>query len=240
MLSRTRMLLGEDALIKLKESRVAVFGAGGVGGYAIEALVRSGIGHIDVIDSDTVAESNLNRQIIALTNTLGKKKVDVVKDRAFSINPKCKVNAIEMFFLPENAQQIDFSAYDYVLDAVDTVAAKIEIVLRAKQAGVPVISAMGTGNKLDPTAFKVCDIYETKQCPLARVMRRELRARNIESLKVVYSQEPAIDVIGINGEQKNGTGGKKSVPGSVSFVPPVAGFIMAGEAIKDLCRLRKS
>ena len=236
MLSRTKMLLGEEAIEHLKECRLAVFGIGGVGGYAVEALVRSGVGNIDVIDNDTVSESNLNRQIIALVNTLGKKKTQVIKERISSINPKCEVNTFDMFFLPENSHLIDFSVYDYVIDAVDTVSAKIEIVLKAKEAGVPVISAMGTGNKLDATAFKVCDIYETKQCPLARVMRRELRARGVDCLKVVYSEEPAIDVSAYQG---CGTSSKKAVPGSVAFVPPVAGFIMAGEVIKDLCGKNK-
>lgn len=226
--SRSRLLLGDKALERLKKSRVAVFGVGGVGGYVCEALARSGIGCLDLFDSDAVSESNINRQIIALTETIGQAKVDVMKRRIKSINPDAAVNAHKVFYLPENADEYNFDLYDYIVDAVDTVTAKIEIIVRAKQCGVPVISSMGTGNKLDPTAFEVSDIYATSVCPLARVMRRELKARNIGSLKVVYSKEKAI---------KSETADNKTdrpIPGSVSFVPSVAGLIIAGEVIKDI------
>lgn len=219
------MLLGDKAMEKLKQSRVAVFGVGGVGGYVVEALVRSGIGTIDVFDKDTVSVSNINRQIIATTDTVGKSKVAVIKERAMSINPEVKINAYECFYLPENADNYDFSEYDYIVDAVDTVTAKIEIIKRAKEKGIPVISSMGTGNKLDATRFEVADISKTTVCPLARVMRRELKKRGIEKVKVVYSKEEP-KVCG-------------DVPSSVAFVPPVAGLIIAGEVIKDLMEHEK-
>lgn len=222
--SRTALLLGEAAVETLARSRVAVFGVGGVGGYAVEALARSGVGTLDLIDQDTVAPSNLNRQIIALHSTLGRSKVDVAAERARDINPEIIVNRHECFFLPETADQFDFSCYDYVIDAIDTVSGKVEIILRAQSAGVPVISCMGAGNKLDPTRFRVADIYQTKVCPLARAMRTLLKKKGVERLKVVYSEEEAIQT----------AGGR--VPASVAFVPSVAGLILAGEVIKDLVK----
>lgn len=231
--SRTELLLGKDALEKLKNSRVAVFGVGGVGGYTVEALVRSGIGAIDIIDNDTVSLSNINRQIIATLDTVGLLKVDVCEDRIKSINPDCKVTKYNCFFLPENADQFDFSKYDYVVDAVDTVKAKLAIVEICKEKNVNIISSMGAGNKLDPTRFEVADISKTSVCPLAKVMRCELRKRGINHLKVVYSKEPAVKV---NVTDDSDEVNRRSVPGSVSFVPSVAGLIIAGEVIKDLCK----
>ncbi len=223
---RTKMLLGEKAVEKLKKSRVAVFGIGGVGGHIAEALVRAGIGEIDVIDRDVVAVSNINRQIIALNSTVGLPKTEVFKKRALDINPDVKVNCHNVFFMPDTSDMFDFSKYDYVADAIDTVTGKIEIIMKAQEAGVKVISSMGTGNKLDPTLFEVTDIYKTSVCPLARVMRRELKNRGVKHLKVVYSKEEAI--------KTNITENGKAVPGSISFVPSVAGLIIAGEIIKDL------
>ncbi len=214
------MLLGDRGIERLNSARVAVFGIGGVGGFVCEGLVRSGIGAFDLIDKDMVCLSNLNRQIIAARDTLGQYKTDVMRARMLSINPEADVTVHRCFFLPENSMEFDFSAYDYVVDAVDTVTAKIEIVMRSKEAGVPVISSMGAGNKLDGSGFKIADIYDTKVCPLARVMRRELKKRGIDSLKVVYSEEEARKTEG--------------APGSVSFVPSVAGLIIAGEVVKDL------
>ena len=218
---RTRLLIGEEGLAKLKKARVAVFGVGGVGGFAVEALVRSGIGAFDLIDNDTVALSNLNRQIIATRDTIGKLKVEVMRDRILSINPQAEIRMYPCFYLPENAAEFDFSQYSYVVDAVDTVTAKIDIIMQAQAAGVPVISSMGAGNKMDPTRFEVTDIYKTTVCPLARVMRRELKKRGVKQLKVVYSTEKAI---------KTGA----DFPGSIAFVPSVAGLIVAGEVIRDL------
>ena len=218
---RTRLLIGEEGLAKLKKARVAVFGVGGVGGFAVEALVRSGIGAFDLIDNDTVALSNLNRQIIATRDTIGKLKVEVMRDRILSINPQAEIRMYPCFYLPENAAEFDFSQYSYVVDAVDTVTAKIDIIMQAQAAGVPVISSMGAGNKMDPTRFEVTDIYKTTVCPLARVMRRELKKRGVKQLKVVYSTEKAI---------KTGA----DVPGSIALVPSVAGLIVAGEVIRDL------
>ena len=223
--SRTALLMGEAAVEKLAGSRVAVFGIGGVGGYAVEALARSGVGTLDLIDNDRVAPSNINRQIIALHSTVGRSKVEVAAERARDINPEIVVNRHECFFLPETADQFDFSAYDYVIDAIDTVSGKVEIVLRCKAAGVPVISCMGAGNKLDPTRFRVADIYQTKVCPLARAMRGLLKKKGVKKLKVVYSEEEAI-------QPKDGG----RVPASVPFVPSVAGLILAGEVIKDLVK----
>ncbi len=214
---RTEQLLG--SIEKLNKAHVAVFGVGGVGGYVVEALVRSGVGEITVVDRDAVSLPNINRQIIALHSTVGMPKVDAIKARAIDINPNVVVHTYEMFFLPENADSFDFSKYDYVVDCVDTVAAKIEIVVKAKEAGVPVISAMGAGNKLDPTRFEVADIYSTSVCPLCRVMRKELKSRGIDSLKVVYSKEDPIKTEGV---------------GSVAFVPSVMGLIISGEVIKWL------
>lgn len=230
---RTGALIGEDAMNKLKNSRVAVFGAGGVGGYCLEALARTGIGAIDVIDNDTVAESNINRQIYALSSTVGRYKVDVAEERIKDINPDCKVITHKLFYLPETADEIDFSEFDYIVDAIDTVAAKLCLIERAEKAGVPVISAMGAGNKLDATAFKVADIYKTSGCPLARVMRLECKKRGIKSLKVVYSEEKAITP---QTELKDDKGARRSVPTSIAFVPSVVGLIISGEVIKDLIR----
>ena len=229
---RTEMLIGEEGLKKLLSSHVCVFGVGGVGSYVVEALARSGVGKIDLVDADTVCESNINRQIIATHKTLGMYKVDAEKERILEINPNCEVGVYKMFSLPENAADIDLSVYDYVIDAVDTVTAKIEIIKRAKEAGTPVISSMGAANKLDPTAFEVADIYKTQVCPLAKVMRRELKKRGIESLKVVYSREEAIKPLQLEEEQT----GRRVTPASIAFVPSVAGLIVAGEVIKNLVK----
>lgn len=226
---RTQILLGEDKMNKLYNSKVAVFGVGGVGGYVVEALARSGVGSFVIIDKDTVSLSNINRQIIATHDTIDKYKVDVMKERILSINPEANVDARRCFFLPENANEFDFSEYDYVVDAVDTVTAKLEIITRAKQSNVPVISSMGAGNKLDPTKFQVADIYKTTMCPLAKVMRNECKKRKIKKLKVVYSTEQPIKPIEEVKEE-----GRRSTPGSVAFVPSVAGLIIASEVIKDL------
>ncbi|SEK37401.1 MULTISPECIES: tRNA threonylcarbamoyladenosine dehydratase [unclassified Butyrivibrio] len=235
--SRTELLIGENNVEKLKGSRVAIFGVGGVGGYVCEALVRSGIGEFDLIDSDTVAASNLNRQIIALHSTVDKYKVDVMKDRMLDINPDVKVNVHKCFYLPENAGDFDFSSYDYVVDAVDTVTAKIDIILRAKEVGVPVISAMGAGNKLDPSAFKVADIYKTKVCPLCKVMRKELKKRNVKNLKVVYSEEEPLkpEVRETDMEDLKASGSsRRSTPGSTAFTPAACGLVIASEVVKDI------
>ena len=228
--SRTAVLLGDEGLEKLKKSRVAVFGVGGVGGYVVEALARSGVGALDLIDMDRVSESNINRQIIALHSTIGKLKTEVAGMRAKDINPDICVRMHNVFYLPETAVQFDFSNYDYVVDAIDTVSGKISIIERANEANVPVISSMGTGNKLDPTQFEVADISKTSVCPLARVMRRELKKRGIQHLKVVYSKEEAM-----SSPLKDEESGK-SIPGSVAFVPSVAGLIIAGELIKDMIK----
>ena len=243
--ARTQLLLGEKAMEKLKNSRVAVFGVGGVGGYSVEALARSGVGAIDIIDDDKVCLTNINRQIIADTKSIGKYKVDVAKERILSINPKCKVTTYRCFYLPENSSEFDFSNYDYVIDAVDTVTAKINLVMQANESNVKIISSMGAGNKLDPTAFMVSDIYRTSVCPLAKVMRRELKKRNIKKLKVVYSKEEALipekdESISCSshcvcppGTERKCTD-RRAIPGSVAFVPSVVGLIIAGEVIKDL------
>lgn len=225
-LSRTELLLGSDGIERLKNAHVAVFGVGGVGGYVAEALVRSGVGEIDVIDNDTVSVSNINRQIIALHSTIGMYKVDAVRERALDINPNVKINCYRTFFMPDTADEFDFSKYTYVADAIDTVTGKIEIIMRAKAAGAAVISAMGAGNKLDPSRFEVEDIYKTSVCPLARVMRRELRARGIKDLKVVYSKEEAIKASESVGERR--------APASIAFVPAAVGLVMAGEIIRDI------
>ncbi len=230
--SRTELLLGADGMEKLRNARVAVFGVGGVGGYAVEALVRSGVGEIDIFDSDTVALTNLNRQIIAAHDTVGRYKVDVMKERALSINPDIKVNAHRCFFMPDNAGEYDFSVYSYIVDAIDTVTGKIEIITRAAGANVPVISCMGAGNKLNPAMLEVADIYETSVCPLARVMRRELKQRGIKKLKVVYSKEEPIKPLPSDEQTE-----KRTVPGSTAFVPSVAGLIAASEVIKDLIKI---
>ena len=227
--SRTELFFGREGMERLWSSRVAVFGIGGVGGFAAEALARSGIGRLELIDSDTVAESNLNRQIIALHSTVGRPKVEVMRERIRDISPETEVTARQCLFLPETAEDFDFGRYDYVIDAIDNITGKIEIVLRAQAAGVPVISAMGAGNKLDPTALKTADIYSTSVCPLARVMRRELKKRGVKRLKVVYSEEPPISA---NAEEQTHAG--RSVPASNAFVPSVMGLIIAGEVIKEL------
>ncbi|MBQ8027996.1 MAG: tRNA threonylcarbamoyladenosine dehydratase [Clostridia bacterium] len=229
MFSRTELLLGQEGLEKLKNSRVAVFGVGGVGGYVAEALARSSVGEIDLVDNDTVSLSNINRQIIATTKTVGQKKTQVMKERILEINPSARVNTFDVFFMPDTAELFDFSKYSYVVDAIDTVTGKIALVECAQKAGVPIISSMGAGNKLDPTQFEVTDIYKTSVCPLARVMRTELKKRGIKKLKVVYSKEPALTPLSDGGES-----GRKRTPGSVSFVPSVAGLIVAGEVIKDI------
>ena len=221
--SRTRLIFGDDAMERLRAARVAVFGAGGVGGYIIEGLARSGIGAIDIIDRDTVAESNINRQIIALHSTTGRYKADVAAERVLDINPECSVTAHKMFFLPENRDMIDFRQFDYIADAVDTVTAKLALIECANAAGVPIISCMGTGGKTDPTRLEVADIHETSVCPLARVMRTECRKRGIKSLKVVYSREEPVK----SGLTDPETG--KAVPGSTAFVPPAAGLIIASQ-----------
>lgn len=230
---RTEMLIGTEALEKLKRSRVAVFGIGGVGGYALEALVRAGIGEIDIIDSDEVAASNINRQILATTETIGQKKVDVAKARALSINPDVKINKYPIFYLPDTAHLFDFKNYDYVIDAIDTVSGKMELIKRANEAGVPIICSMGTGNKLDPVAFEVADIYKTSVCPLAKVIRQNCKKAGIKHVKVVYSKELPLTPHDIEGAEQKGNTGRTS-PASCSFVPPVAGFILAGEVIKDI------
>lgn len=228
--SRTAILLGKENLEKLKQARVAVFGVGGVGGYVVEALARSGVGTLDLIDKDIVSESNINRQIIALHSTVGRYKTEVAAERARDINPDICVHVYNTFYLPETAERFDFRQYDYVVDAIDTVSGKLAIVEQAKKANVPVIAAMGAGNKLDPTRFEVSDISKTSVCPLARVMRRELKKRGIEHLKVVYSKEEPLPSPIVDEESG------KSVPGSVAFVPSVVGLILAGEVVKDLCK----
>lgn len=222
--SRTEMLLGENSTKKLADSRVAVFGIGGVGGYAVEALARSGVGTLDLIDNDKVCLSNINRQIIATHSTLGEYKVDVAKARIADINPNATVNTYKTFYMPERASEFDFSKYDYIIDAIDTVTAKLDLAVRATELSIPIISSMGAGNKLDPTAFEVADIYKTSVCPLAKVMRYELRKRGVKKLKVVYSKEPPVS------PSKDG----ERVPASCAFVPSVVGLIIAGEVIRDL------
>ena len=247
--SRTQLLLGKEAMEQLARARVAVFGIGGVGGHTVEALVRSGVGAFDLIDDDQVCLTNLNRQLIATRKTVGKYKVDVMKERILEINPDADVQVHKCFFLPENQSEFDFTRYSYVVDAVDTVTAKIALVLQAGEAGVPIISSMGAGNKLNPAAFEVADIYKTSVCPLAKVMRRELKKRNVKSLKVVYSKEKPIRPIedmAIScrthcicppGAQRKCTE-RRDIPGSTSFVPSVVGLIIAGEVIKDLTGVR--
>ena len=229
--SRTGLLIGEEGVEKLKNSRVAVFGVGGVGGFAVEALARAGVGSLDLIDNDTVCLSNLNRQIIATHSTIGMNKTEVARDRIRDINPDCKVQVYNTFYLPDTADTFDFKEYDYIIDAIDTVTGKIEMIVRANEAGTPIISSMGAGNKMDPTRFEVSDIYKTSICPLAKVMRRELKKRNIPHLKVVYSKEEPVKPQQIEGAQQDG---RRSTPGSLSFVPSVAGLIVAGEVIKDI------
>lgn len=243
--SRTQLLLGQTAIERLQGSRVAVFGIGGVGGYVCEALVRSGVGAFDLIDDDRVCLTNLNRQIIATRKTVGQYKADVMDARIHDINPNAQVTVHKTFFLPENAQDFPFDQYDYIVDAVDTVSAKIALVMEANARNIPIISSMGAGNKLDTTAFRVADIYETQVCPLARIMRRELRKRGVERLKVVYSQEPPIRPIedmSISCRThcicppgtKHKCTDRRDIPGSTAFVPSVAGLIIAGEVVRDL------
>ena len=251
--SRTRLLLKDAAMQKLNESRVLLFGIGGVGGACAEALVRSGIGSLDLVDSDTVDESNLNRQIFATRDAIGMRKLDAAKKRLLAVNPDLKLTLHDCFFLPENAECFDFSLYDYVIDAVDTVTAKIEIVLRAKEAGVPVISSMGTGNKLDPSRLKLSDLYKTSVCPLARVMRRELKKRGVTKLTVVWSdeeplapQDPSAAADTANGEPDDTSADpgfpedppvaprRRQIPGSTAFVPPAAGLLIASKVVRDL------
>ena len=227
---RTELLFGKEAMEHLSECRVAVFGIGGVGGYVCEALARSGVGTFDLIDDDKVCLSNINRQIIATTKTVGRYKTEVMKERILDINPDAEVNTYQCFFLPENASDFPFDKYDYVVDAIDTVTAKIELVMQCREAGVPIISSMGAGNKLDPTQFRVTDIYKTEMDPLAKVMRRELKKRGIKKLKVVYSLEKPIKPL----EDISNGSGRRSIPGSTAFVPSVAGLIIAGEVVKDL------
>lgn len=236
--SRTELLLGKEAMERLKNARVAVFGVGGVGGYVCEALARSGVGAFDLIDNDDVSLTNLNRQIIATHKTIGRAKVEVMRERILDINPKADVWIHECFFLPENASEFDFLKYDYVVDAVDTVTAKLEIIMKAKEANVPVISSMGAGNKLDASKFLVTDIYKTKVCPLAKVMRRELKKRGVKKLKVVYSEEEALTPI-VNEAMREELSmtEKRSIPGSVAFMPSVAGLILAGEVVKDIAKI---
>ncbi len=243
---RTEMLLGPEAMHRLKESRVAVFGVGGVGGYVVEALARSGIGALDLIDKDVVDETNINRQIIALGSTIGRPKVEVAAERVKDINPDCVVTMYQIFFLPDTMDQFDFTQYDYVVDAIDTITAKLLLIQCAKEAGVPVISAMGAGNKLDPTKFVVCDLFETQFDGLARVMRKECRKRGIESLKVVYSEEAPMTPLSLPSEETDGTSPneapkrRKDTPGSIAFVPSVAGLVLAGEVVKDLTGVTNS
>ena len=232
--SRTEILLGAESIKRLKESTVAVFGIGGVGGFAAEALARSGIGTLELIDHDTVSVSNINRQIVALHSTIGKYKTDVMKERILDINPEINVVVHQCFYLPETASQFDFSKYDYVVDCIDTVTGKIQLVEAAKAANVPIICSMGAGNKLDPTAFEVADISKTSVCPLAKVMRRELKKRNIKNVKVVYSKEEPVEAKAEIALESESAGRKKSIPGSCAFVPSVAGLILAGEVVKDL------
>ena len=242
--SRTQLIYGAKAMEHLGKCRVAVFGVGGVGGYVVEALARSGIGALDLIDNDKVCLSNLNRQIIATRSTIGQDKVDVARDRIMDINPDCVVRTYKVFYLPETQDQFDFTKYDYVVDAIDTVSGKLAIIENAKKANVPVISAMGAGNKVHPALFEVADIYETTVCPLAKVMRRECKKRGIDSLKVVYSKEPPIkpmeatDDGGDPLDKPELAPGKRSTPGSTAFSPSVAGLIIASEVINDLCDAR--
>lgn len=238
---RTRMLIGDEPIERLQNAKVAVFGIGGVGGFCVEALARSGIGALDLYDDDTVSESNLNRQIAALHSTIGLPKAEVVAQRVKDINPDCQVRAIRMFYLPENADTVDFHQYDYVIDCIDTVTAKLDLVQRCTALQVPIISAMGSGNKLDPSAFVVTDLSKTEGCPLARIMRKELRKRGIDHLKVVYSKElpmtpiqPAQAEVPVGSDTRPGTTARKDTPGSISFVPAAAGLLLASAVVRDI------
>ncbi len=242
---RTELVFGSEAIEKLNNSHVAVFGVGGVGGFVVEALARSGVGKFDLIDNDTVCLSNINRQIIATHSTIDQYKVDVMKARILDINPNAQVNVYKCFYLPETADEFDFTKYDYIVDAIDTITAKIDIIVRATKAGIPIMSSMGAGNKIDPTKFEVADIYKTSVCPLAKVMRRELKARGVKKLKVVYSKEVARKPLEL-GKTETRTNiapdqivvRKKQTPGSTAFVPSVAGLIIAGEVVKDITGVR--
>lgn len=225
--TRTALIFKDEGMSRLREARVAVFGVGGVGGHCVQALARAGIGTLDVFDDDVVSVTNINRQAVAMTSTIGRPKVDVIRDQVLDINPQAEVVCRRMFYTPENADSVDLSVYDYIVDAIDTVSAKLELICRAKALGIPVISAMGAGNKLDPTRFEVADLSKTSVCPLCRVMRTQLKKRGIVHHKVVYSQEEPLRIVA---DESNG----RHAPGSVSFVPPVMGLIIAGEVIKDL------
>ena len=234
--SRTQLLLGKSAMEKLKNARVAVFGLGGVGGYVVEALARSGVGALELIDHDDISPTNLNRQILATQNTLGMPKAEAAAQRARAINPNIQAIARQVFYTPDTAHEFDFTQYDYVVDAIDTVTGKLMLIKAAKEANTPIISSMGTGNKLDATAFRVADIYDTSVCPLARIMRKECRKRGIDSLKVVYSEEEPLSPALSDDEKEVMPEGRRALPGSVAFVPAVAGLIIAGEVIKDLIK----
>lgn len=238
---RTRMLIGDEPIERLQNAKVAVFGIGGVGGFCVEALARSGIGALDLYDDDTVSESNLNRQLAALHSTIGRPKAEVVAERVKDINPQCQVRAIRMFYLPENADTVDFTQYDYVIDCIDTVTAKLDLIQRCTTLQVPIISAMGSGNKLDPSAFVVTDLSKTEGCPLARIMRKELRKRGIEHLKVVYSKElpmtpiqPAQAEAPVGTDTRPGTTARKDTPASISFVPAASGLLLASAVVRDI------
>lgn len=238
---RTRMLIGDDPIARLQKAQIAIFGVGGVGGFCVEALARSGVGALDLYDDDTVSESNLNRQIAALHSTIGRPKAEVLAERVRDINPSCRVRAIRMFYLPENADTVDFQQYDYVIDCIDTVTAKLDLIQRCTALNVPIISAMGSGNKLDPTAFVVTDLSKTVGCPLARVMRKELRKRGVEHLKVVYSKElprspiqPAQAEAPAQSDTRPGTTARKDTPGSISFVPAAAGLLLASAVVREI------
>ena len=233
--SRTQMLLGEQGMERLARAHVAVFGVGGVGSYAVEALARCGVGELTVVDDDVVSLTNVNRQLVATLRTVGRPKVEVARERILDVNPDCRVHALRLFYGPDTANALDMAAFDYVIDCIDTVSAKLLLVERARAAGVPVLCSMGTGNKLDPTRFEVADIYKTSVCPLARVIRLECKKRRIRHLKVVYSKEEPRTPL--PSDEQKGTAGR-AVPGSVSFVPPVAGMILAGECVKDLTGVR--
>ncbi|HHX63113.1 MAG TPA: tRNA threonylcarbamoyladenosine dehydratase [Epulopiscium sp.] len=228
--SRTELLIGEAAIIKLKNSKVAIFGVGGVGSYTVEALARSGVGKIVMIDNDVVSLTNINRQLLATTETIGQAKVEAMKERIHTINPKCEVTIFEKLYLPETSEELLADDYDYIVDAVDMVTAKIDLIVKANKLGIPIISAMGAGNKMDPTRFEVADLYATSVCPLAKVMRKELRNRGITALKVVYSKEVPIKPL----DSEENTDSRKQIPGSIAFVPSVSGLIIAGEVIKDI------
>ncbi len=241
--SRTELCFGRDGMQKLKNAHVGVFGIGGVGGHTVEALVRSGIGAITLIDNDDVSLTNVNRQMVAALDTVGQPKVKVAESRIRSINPECRVTALQKFFLPENAQEFDFAQYDYIVDAIDTVSGKIALAQLAQEYGIPIISSMGAGNKLDPTAFRVTDIYKTAVCPLAKVMRHELKKRGVKKLKVVYSEElplqPDPDVMAQIMQEEASDSPRRQIPASNAFVPSVVGLIIAGEVIKDLTGIRE-